>query len=47
MFQTILNAYDVFRTDLYIEKNTCENKAEQIFFSTNPNDYVTKDGFYF
>lgn len=48
MFQTILNCYDVFRSDLYNLENECKNNAEiDVKFSTNPKDYLSENGFYF
>lgn len=43
MFQSIVNLYDIFRTDLdYAEFK--DNKNEK--FSTNPADYLSDSGFY-
>lgn len=40
MFQTIINLYDVFR------EPSAENSVQNVKFSTNPADYLSKDGFY-
>lgn len=46
MFQTILSYYDVFRTDIFAE-NSVSNINKQEIFSTNPADFLSKNGFYF
>ena len=43
MFQSVVSLYDVFRSDIdYASVNT-----EPVRFSTDPADYISKDGFYF
>lgn len=45
MLYTIMSLYDVFRTDIYGEEILqCEDKAD--FFSTDPADYISRDGNY-
>lgn len=47
MFQSILNPYDVFRSDIqdfYRPDFSQTNKNE--IFSTNPFDYLSSTGFY-
>ena len=42
MFQTVIDLYDVFRTDLFVQAFP---KRKQLF-STVPADYVSRSGFY-
>lgn len=47
MFQTILNPYDVFRGDIFLFDKTLLNDNDKMnFFSTDPSDYLSGDGFY-
>lgn len=45
MFQTILNPYDVFRGDIFLQDENFLNDKMN-FFSTDPSDYLSGDGFY-
>jgi hypothetical protein len=43
MFQTVIDIWEVMRTDLYDTKAV----QSQQKFSTNPYDYINREGFYF
>ena len=42
MLYTVIDLYDVFRTDIFVQRYA---KRKQLF-STVPSDYLSKDGFY-
>jgi len=46
MLYTIMSLEDVFRTDIYCGevRQSAENTD---FFSTDPADYISRDGIYF
>lgn len=43
MFQTIVDLYDVFRTDIDIGE---ESDGEDTVTDTDPAHYLSRDGFY-
>lgn len=43
MFQTIIDLYDVFRTDIDIGE---EFESKDIVVDTDPAHYLSRDGFY-
>lgn len=45
MIFTVIDLYDVFRTDLF-PCTYCREQKRREMFSTCPGDYLSKDGFY-
>lgn len=43
MLYTVIDLYDVFRNDLFLQSGNIKQKQ---FFSTVASDYLSKDGFY-
>lgn len=46
MFQTIIDLYDVFRTDVDIGEEGEEFEDDDTAVDTDPAHYLSRDGFY-